>query len=137
MTFNQCVRNVTFRFGILEGMRRFLWLILILLWLVACAPATETAAPPKPSPETAVLPPATIPPPVITEQVPIPAELTAVPNPTQPAAESITTPAVELEPTAEEVAAETGVISGRTEEGAFFLGDPNAPITHIDYSDFL
>ena len=29
------------------------------------------------------------------------------------------------------------VIAGRTPEGAFFLGDPNAPLTMIDYSDFL
>jgi len=57
-------------------------------------------------------------------------EATAVADPTA-------TAAVEVEPTAEEVVAEPGVISGRTEEGAFFLGDPNAPITHIDYSDFL
>jgi hypothetical protein len=32
---------------------------------------------------------------------------------------------------------ETAVVSGRTEEGAFFYGNPNAPITLIDYSDFL
>ena len=29
------------------------------------------------------------------------------------------------------------VISGQTAEGAYFLGDPNAPVTVIDYSDFL
>jgi len=29
------------------------------------------------------------------------------------------------------------VISGQTAEGAFFLGDPQAPVTVIDYSDFL
>lgn len=29
------------------------------------------------------------------------------------------------------------VISGQTAEGAFFLGDPAAPLTVIDYSDFL
>jgi hypothetical protein len=29
------------------------------------------------------------------------------------------------------------VISGQTTDGAFFLGAPDAPITVIDYSDFL
>jgi hypothetical protein len=34
-------------------------------------------------------------------------------------------------------AAVVQVISGQTEEGAYFLGDANAPVTVIDYSDFL
>jgi hypothetical protein len=38
-------------------------------------------------------------------------------------------------PTATEAA--PPVTSGQTEEGAFFLGDPAAPLTIIDYSDFL
>ncbi len=29
------------------------------------------------------------------------------------------------------------VQSGRTEDGGYFLGNPDAPITFIDYSDFL
>ncbi len=29
------------------------------------------------------------------------------------------------------------VVSGQLPEGAFFLGDANAPLTIIDYSDFL
>lgn len=29
------------------------------------------------------------------------------------------------------------VVSGQTAEGAFFLGSPEAPVTVIDYSDFL
>jgi hypothetical protein len=61
------------------------------------------------------------------------ADPTAVPDIAQPTA----TTAVEVDPNADEGGAETGVVSGRTEEGAFFLGDPNALITHIDYSDFL
>ncbi len=32
---------------------------------------------------------------------------------------------------------ETGVVYGRTDEGAFFQGAADAPVTLIDYSDFL
>ena len=31
----------------------------------------------------------------------------------------------------------TGVIYGRTDDGTFFYGAPDAPVTFIDYSDFL
>ncbi len=108
-------------------MKRISLLFFIILLLAACAPATETA----------VLPTATIPPPIITEENSIPAKEMAVPSPTEPAVEPTATTAIAAEPTEVEVAAETGVMSGRTEDGAFFLGDPHAPITHIDYSDFL
>lgn len=83
-----------------------------------------------------------------------PAKPTEVPT-AAPVEESEPTPKAETEenvtteenvaeeaPTAvpvEEKAGETAVnvIAGRTPEGAFFLGDPNAPLTMIDYSDFL
>lgn len=110
-------------------MRRFLWLVPLWLLLSACTPTAETAVSPSPLPATAVLPTATFPPPIITNAA-TPAVATAVPSPT---ATTIAT----AEPTAVATAAETGVISGRTADGAFFLGAPNAPITHIDYSDFL
>ncbi len=112
-------------------MKRFLWLALLFVPLIACAPTAETAVTPQPSPETAALATETMPPPVVTSA-------TAVAVATQPVTES-PTPSAETEPTtAVEADADEGdVISGRTEEGAFFLGDPNAPITHIDYSDFL
>lgn len=116
-------------------MKRFLWLALVFLFS-ACAPATETAVSPQPDPETAVPATQTAPPPEITVETPRVESPTAVPDLTEPSEENLV---VEADPTAEETAAETGVIviSGRTEEGAFFLGDPDAPITHIDYSDFL
>jgi protein-disulfide isomerase len=32
---------------------------------------------------------------------------------------------------------DAGITYGRTDEGVFFLGSPDAPVTIIDYSDFL
>lgn len=45
-----------------------------------------------------------------------------------------TTESPTAEPTAEPV---SFMQSGRTEDGAYYLGNPNAPIRLIDYSDFL
>ncbi|MCA9917775.1 MAG: hypothetical protein KC445_07480 [Anaerolineales bacterium] len=110
-------------------MKRFVWIVLILLWASACTPTSETAVATPPPPATAVPPTHTVPPPVITETREEVAEATAVSVSTQPASEPTATQTQAIE--------EVGVISGRTAEGAFFLGDPTAPITHIDYSDFL
>jgi hypothetical protein len=54
-------------------------------------------------------------------------EATAVTEPESTAAE----------PTAPPTESDSMVVSGRLDEGAFFRGDPNAPVTLIDYSDFL
>jgi len=117
-----------FWMGILKGMQRILWFAFLWLMLSACTATAATAVPqPTTAPQTAVLPTATFPPPVVLDLEPTVAA-TDVPNPTA------TTP---VEPTGETAVVATGMISGRTDEGAFFLGDPNAPITHIDYSDFL
>ena len=118
-------------------MRRFNLIFLLFLLATACTPATESAAPESVEEAAPVVSPTeTIPPPVVTVDTPRVEPPTAVPEPTQPPAEPIEA-AAEAEPAVEEVVAEGGVTSGRTEEGAFFLGAPNAPITHIDYSDFL
>lgn len=43
-----------------------------------------------------------------------------------------------VEPVTEPAAAgDAGVVYGRTDDGAFFHGAPDAPVTLIDYSDFL
>lgn len=121
--------------GILKGMQRILWFAFLWLMLSACTATTETAVPqPTTASETAALPTSTAPPPIITTNIPRVNPPTAVSDPTQPVDAS---PTAEPTPAEEAAVEQVGVISGRTEEGAFFLGDPNAPITHIDYSDFL
>jgi hypothetical protein len=119
------------------------WILIlpfVLLALMACTPAAEpesvevvAATTPEPTdlplakvtspPPTAVSSPTTLP-----TDIP-PAESTTVPTdvPTSQPTESPT----------DEPAAETAVMAGRIDEGAFFLGAPNAPVTMIDYSDFL
>jgi len=73
--------------------------------------------------------------------VPLPTPASSTPLPTAvPVDESVVTaePAVlnpSPSPTSEPDPLQ--VISGQTAEGAFFLGAPDAPITVIDYSDFL
>jgi hypothetical protein len=48
-----------------------------------------------------------------------------------------TSPAPTAVAPATETTAAVQVVSGQLPEGAFFLGDANAPLTVIDYSDFL
>jgi len=140
-------------------MKRLTILLLLISLLVACTPSGEPAASEQPaapvgagaSEPTALstsIPRTTeedMPAPMIQEPVVEEGAETVVEEPDQPAVPPETEPA-EL-PASEETAVEpveapaerTGpmVISGRQDEGAFFLGDPNAPVTLIDYSDFL
>ncbi|VAW40893.1 hypothetical protein MNBD_CHLOROFLEXI01-1689 [hydrothermal vent metagenome] len=117
-------------------MKRFALFPLTLLFLVACTPTAEQPAVDAVlDVETAVSTEATIPPPVVTVDTPKIEPTTAVAA--QPAIEP---PTVEPEPVIEEAveaAAEGGIVYGRTEEGAFFQGDLDAPIVYLDYSDFL
>ena len=122
------------------------WILIlpiVLLALVACAPGAEPESEVSvavASPEVTESPLAE----VATDMPPteVSSPPTGVPTnapPTQPTA--IPTDEPVIEPTAvptEEPTAETAVIAGRTtEEGAFFLGAVDAPVTMIDYSDFL
>ena len=112
---------------------------LVLLALVACAPTAEpnneeSDAVSATEPSLAEV--ATQPPPTAVSELP-----TAIPTDAPPAdPTAIPTDAPVTEPTnvpTEEPAAETAVIAGRLDEGAFFLGAVDAPVTMIDYSDFL
>ncbi|MCP4419757.1 MAG: hypothetical protein GY805_24360 [Chloroflexi bacterium] len=92
-------------------------------------PAAENSVAEPTLSNTAVPPPTDLPQPVVTVDTPRVEMVTAVPQTAQPTIE----PTAEPEPTV----AQVNVASGRTEEGAFFLGDPNAAIVLNDYSDFL
>ena len=117
----------------------FMMIILLSACQVQTEPAADTAggegSEAAPEAEAAVALPTDTPQPTavpdtprISEEPEMPAEPTAVP--TEPAEEPPAEPV-------NEVAAAPAVTSGRIEAGAFFLGDPDAPITMIDYSDFL
>ncbi|PID85487.1 MAG: hypothetical protein CSB13_07915 [Chloroflexi bacterium] len=106
-------------------MKRWILLLpIVLLALAACAPNAE----PQPEENAAVASPVPTEPPMVETATALP-----------PTAQQPTDPLTD-QPTAlptEEPEMETAVIAGRTDEGAFFLGDPAAPVTIIDYSDFL
>ena len=143
----------------MKAMKRLTFLILLISLLVACTPSGEPAAseqPVAPMTEGAgepAVPPTDIPrtteedlpAPMIEEPVVEEGAEEVIEEPDEPVVapepESAELPASEetaVDPV-EAPAEETGpmVISGRLDEGAFFLGDPNAPVTMIDYSDFL
>ena len=145
----------------MKAMKRLTILLLLMFLLAACNSTSEPVASEQqaaPVAEVAVeataVPPTNLP---RNDELPAPAmeapaeepEATSALPETEPMAlpereevveaadkemvEETAVPATEA-PVAE---TEMGVVSGRLEEGAFFLGDPNAPVTLIDYSDFL
>src|SRR5690606_7644330 len=112
-------------------------LLLLSLTLAACATAEPPEEPAVPTISATVT--ATV---AATPIVVIATETTAAPSATMevdpqlsetetPAAPTESTAVVTTTPDAPQVA------YGRTAEGAFFHGSPDAPITLIDYSDFL
>lgn len=122
-------------------MRSLTPLLFLGLLLAACTTAAPAA---DPTPVVNVAPtagatgvPATAEPTTVTE-VPAPTDV-PVQN-LEPAVEAEVTLVVEPTEAPATVMAEsagTAITSGRTADGAFFLGAPEAPITLIDYSDFL
>lgn len=116
-------------------MRR-LYPLLLLLFLVACARAGD--APVSPSALPATQAPATttpIAPVVTTTATRRPAE-TQTPDDVAAASPS---PTALLAPTTSPSPSPTSspATAGHTTEGAYYLGDPAAPVTIIDYSDFM
>ncbi len=117
--------------------------IFSLLLFVACTPADKSSDAPGVQQEAASVDAAPTDP-------PSPAPVTVAPTPTtavqqeSPTAVATSMPAATAEPTIEVVAtieptAQTGpqVVTGRTADGAYFIGAVDAPVTIIDYSDFL
>ncbi len=132
--------------------KRLTFLILLVTVLLAACGGQEAA----PTVESTALPVGTASLPSTATAEPLPTETTAPPTdvPTEAPVDALveeisaespsTEPASLPEPTAtneppEEVEepAAAQVISGQTVEGAYFYGDPAAPLTLIDYSDFL
>lgn len=127
--YNRGMKPLTLTFFIAAG-----------LLLVGCSgPSAETATESS-STATATLPPTqpppTDPPPTATDASLVSAEPA---TPTPLATEAAVSPTDEPTPTeAPTISAEVvEVVSGQLPSGAFFLGDVDAPVTLIDYSDFL
>lgn len=129
---------------------RILFLLSLFL-LAACAPADQSPGTPVAQQETA----STGDTPTEAAAVgaaptdpPSPAAVTAAPTstttvqPESPPAPATSLPAATAEPTAIVVAtleptAGPQIVTGRTADGAYFIGAVDAPVTIIDYSDFL
>lgn len=126
--------------------RKFLFLAIALIFLPACSAeqntlqsepeAGGTAELADASPVMATLPPTqpptAAPPAASTTATPLLAAQAVVES-TATAAPPMLTPL----PSATTAPEPAPVISGQTADGAFFLGAPDAPLTLIDYSDFL
>ena len=102
--------------------RSFFWLFILLI-LVACTSSVPTTESPSPLRTTTPSPSAAI-----------------IVEPTSTTASTITPTspvAVAATPTPIPAVTYRGALVGRDANGAFTLGDPAAPLTLIDYSDFL
>ena len=89
------------------------WLLIPLLFLIACGSAAPAEEPPAPAPTQPAV---------------------AQPTPSATAASAAPDAAVVPAPSAAEPAA---IGYGRNDNGTFFYGAADAPVTLTDYSDFL
>lgn len=113
-------------------MRSF-FLFSLLLLLSACTRVGET--PTATTGQTPAMQPTPLAEVIATATVPLPPTQSVAPtgsapsSPTEPGPTS-TSPALTATVPAP-------VLAGHTPEGAYYLGDPGAPVTVIDYSDFM
>lgn len=116
-------------------MKAFLFLI------VTCALAACASAEPRGEPEASAVTAAATLAPVVS--LPSPAVVTATRPPIEATEPPPTTTSAPTETPLAAATATKGddqppaVVYGRTGDGAFFHGAPDAPVTLIDYSDFL
>lgn len=104
---------------------------LVLLALAACVPASQPESEPVAVVVEPTQPPPTVsPPPTAVSPTSASAQPTDAPTPETVTAVPTSQPTASPEP-------EPAFVAGRTTEGAFFLGAADAPVTMIDYSDFL
>ena len=135
--------------------RQFILILLLFLLLLAACGGQEVA---EPTAENVTLPVAEPPPTATENAASLPTE-TSEPEPEGPTDGPTSVPVEEKEmvqagetaeraadpdPTATieatievESATETLVVSGQTADGAYFYGNPDAPVILFDYSDFL
>ena len=117
-------------------------IVSLMLFLPGCnAYALVAPSPPEPSPTPIAV--ATLVPPTVTP-VPSPGPEPAASEPVEEVPPTATETAPPLTATPTETAAPTLTpepdwlaYSGRTEEGLMFLGNPEAPVKMIDFSDFM
>ncbi len=135
--------------GAMNLIKRLLTVIFFFL-LTACGGETATSASDHGRRSvqavlpTSLPPTLTLPPPVLSEQVVAETAVSTIAavieNEVVEEVETVAAVSPTAVPptlTAEPEPTVSLVQSGRTEEGGYFLGNPDAPITFIDYSDFM
>lgn len=116
--------------------------LMAIILLVSCTPddarsPAEVQATAPPQPTETVAEPASPPAPTMAAADATPTNAPAVVEATPTSTSAPTAPPdAGVTETPEDAVAEVAV-NGRTEDGAYFLGRADAPVTIVDYSDFL